>query len=89
MTEGTVVLRRYLSEIDAQIMAAVLEANGIPVQLLADTIGGAYPSMALMYPVRFVVRAEDAARAAQIMDDPGDAPDVADPDADHLEHDAE
>jgi len=68
MSDGTVVIRRYLSEIDAQIMAAVLEANGIPVQLLADTIGGAYPSMALMYPVRFVVHAEDAARATEILD---------------------
>jgi putative signal transducing protein len=82
MTDNTVVLRRYLSEIDAQIMAAVLEANGIPVQLLADTIGGAYPSMAMMYPVRFVVRAEDAERAAEILDGTAATADAADSEPD-------
>jgi hypothetical protein len=66
---ATVILLRYLSEVDAHLMAAVLEANDIPVEVLMDTIGGAYPSMTLMTGVRFVVRAEDAERAAELLDD--------------------
>jgi len=68
-----VILRKYVNEFEARLLAAVLEANGIPVQVFSDTVGGAYPSMATMYPVRFAVRAEDAERAAEILDK-GDAP---------------
>lgn len=66
--DDVVVLRRYVNEFEARLLAAVLEANGIPVQVFSDTVGGAYPSMATMYPVRFAVRAEDAERAAEILD---------------------
>jgi hypothetical protein len=67
MAGDLVILRRYVSEIDARVSAAVLEANGIPVQLIMDTVGGAYPSFALMTPVGFAVPAEDAERAAEIL----------------------
>jgi hypothetical protein len=73
MPDDIVILRRYLSEVNARVLAAVLEANDIPVDLLLDTIGGAYPSMALMSPVGFAVPAEDAERAAEILDK-GDEP---------------
>jgi hypothetical protein len=85
--QETVFLRRFISEVEASILAAALEANGIPVEVLMDTIGGAYPSMALMTGVRFAVRAEDAERAAEILDgggvgNPGASePDDTDPEA--------
>jgi hypothetical protein len=37
-------------------------------------MGGALPSMALLMPVRLLVRAEDAALAAEILDAPADPP---------------
>ncbi|AHG93542.1 Protein of unknown function DUF2007 (plasmid) [Gemmatirosa kalamazoonensis] len=74
MSDEIVVLREFLNELDARFASTVLEANGIPSQVLADTAGGAYPSMALVYPVRLLVRAEDAALAAEVLDTPADAP---------------
>jgi len=73
MSDEIIVLRKYVNELEAQLAATILEANGIPSQVLADTAGGAYPSMALVYPVRLLVRAEDATLAAEILDTPADA----------------
>ena len=72
MSDDIVVLRKYVSEFEARLAAMILEANGIPAQVLADTAGGAYPSMALVFPVRLLVRAEDATAAAEILDTPAD-----------------
>lgn len=74
MTDDVIVLREYLSEWEARFAALALEANGIPAQVLADTAGGAYPSMALVFPVRLLVRAGDAALAREILDTPADPP---------------
>ena len=72
MQEDMVVLRKYGNEIEAQLAATVLEANGVPAKVFADTAGGAYPSLALIFPVRLVVRAADAEIAAEILDTPAD-----------------
>jgi hypothetical protein len=70
-----VVLRKYGDEFSAQLDAAVLEANGVPAQVSADTAGGAYPSLAMLNPVRLLVHAQDAALAAEILDAaPADPP---------------
>ena len=74
MTDAVIVLREYLSEWEARFAAMALEANGIPAHVLADTAGGAYPSMALVFPVRLLVRAADAAVAREILDTPADPP---------------
>ncbi len=68
-----VVLREYSNEVEARLAATVLEANGIPAQVLADTAGGAYPSIAFVFPVRLLVRTDDAALAREILDTPADA----------------
>ena len=82
MSNEIVVLRKYADEISAGLDAAVLEANGVPAQVSADTAGGAYPSMALLMPVRLLVRAEDAELAAEILDAPAeDLPDEDEPPA--------
>ena len=75
MPDEIVVLRQYLNELEARLAATILEANGVPSQVLADTAGGAYPSMALVFPVRLLVRAADATLAAAILDTPIDAAD--------------
>src|SRR5258705_13434000 len=72
MGEKIVVLREFGTEMDAQFAATVLEANGIPARVLADTAGGALPSMALVFPVRLLVRESDAALARELLDTPAD-----------------
>lgn len=68
MASDLVVLRRFDSELSAQIAAMSLEANGIPARVSADTAGGALPNLAVAFPVRLIVRAEDADLARQILD---------------------
>ena len=70
MADELVVLRRYGDELSAQLDAMALEAQGIPAQVSADTAGGALPSLALAFPVRLIVRAEDAAAALELLDTP-------------------
>lgn len=72
MDDELVVLRKFGTEVDAHFAAAVLEANGIPAQVSADTAGGTLPSMAMSYPVRLVVRAEDAELARELLDSQAD-----------------
>jgi len=74
VAEDVVVLRKYGNEVEARFDATVLEANGIPAQVLADTAGGAFPSMALVFPVRLLVRAADADLARELLDTPVDQP---------------
>lgn len=70
MTDDLVVLRQYGDELSARLDAAALEANGVPAQVSADTAGGALPSLALAFPVRLIVRAEDAELARELLDTP-------------------
>ena len=78
MTDRVVVLRTYADELTARLDAAVLEANGIPAQVVADTAAGAYPSMALLFPVRLLVLADDETLGRAILDTPYDAAGEAD-----------
>ena len=59
-------------EVEAQLAAAVLEANGIPAHVVADTAGGALPSIALVFPVRLLVREVDAELARALLDTPAE-----------------
>jgi hypothetical protein len=74
MSDEIVVLRKYANEMEARFAAMALEANGVPAQVFADTAGGAVPSMALVFPIRLLVRAEDAELAREILDTPADPP---------------
>lgn len=70
MSEDVVVLRQFSTEVEAHLAAAVLEANGISARVLADTAGGALPPIAVIFPVRLIVRAGDAALARELLDTP-------------------
>jgi hypothetical protein len=74
VSDEIVVLREYGNEMEAQFAATVLEANGVPARVVADTAGGALPSMALVFPVRLLVRALDADLARELLDTPADQP---------------
>lgn len=67
-----VVLRQFGTEAEAQLAAAVLEANGIAARVVADNAGGTLPSMAILFPIRLVVRAEDESDARELLDTPLD-----------------
>jgi hypothetical protein len=69
-----VVIQRYVDEMSAQIAAVALEANGVPAMVSADTAGGALPSMAFAFPVRLLVRAEDAALARELLSTDAEPP---------------
>jgi Putative prokaryotic signal transducing protein len=75
MADRVVVLRKYSTEVEARLAATILEANGIPAEVSADTAGGALPSIALIFPVRLLVRASDAELARELLDTPADPPD--------------
>lgn len=72
MSDEVVVLRTYSTEVEAQLAAAVLVANGIDAEVSADTAGGTIPSIALVFPVRLLVRGTDAALARELLDTPVD-----------------
>jgi hypothetical protein len=74
LADDVVVLREYGTEVEAQLAALVLEANGIPAQVHADTAGGALPVIAVIFPVRLLVRAQDAELARQLLDTPAEPP---------------
>lgn len=79
--DDIVVLRQYHDEISAQLDAMVLEANGIPARVMADTGGGMIPSIAIVFPVRLLVHAENVDDARELLDTPvaddvGDAGDA-------------
>jgi hypothetical protein len=72
VTKSVVVLRKYSTEVEAQLAAAVLEANGISARVVADTAGGTLPSIALIFPVRLLVHADDVDLARELLDTTGD-----------------
>ncbi len=67
MSDDTVVLETFVNEMEARVAMTVLEANGIPAFVLADTAGGSLPSLAFAFPVRLLVRREDAELAREIL----------------------
>jgi hypothetical protein len=78
VAQKLVVVGRYANEMEARIAALMLEANGVPAQVMADTAGGMLPSMALVWPVRLLVLADDETLARQLLaspDEPVDQPD--------------
>jgi type III secretory pathway lipoprotein EscJ len=69
--DDIVVLRQFGNEAEANLAASVLEANGVPARVAADTAGGAFPSLALVFPIRLLVRRADRAVALELLDSPG------------------
>ena len=67
-----VVLREYGLEVEARLAATVLEANAIPAHVVTDTAGGAFPSLALLFPIRLLVRAADESIARELLDSPAE-----------------
>ena len=71
-----VILREYVNEMEALIARSVLEAHGIPADVLRDDAGGMLPVMHFLYPVRLAVRSADSAHALRVLDSPFDEKDL-------------
>ena len=78
MPPNLVVIRKFNDELSAQVAAAALEANGIPARVSADTAGGALPNLSVLFPVRLLVRAEDADLARRLLDSTAEPPEGGD-----------
>jgi putative signal transducing protein len=65
---GRVVVRRFMSEAEADLAKAILAANGIEASVLRDDAGGMLPSMSLMSEIRLVVAPDDAEAAREVLD---------------------
>lgn len=74
MPDEIVTLRVFNTHIEADLARSVLEAAGIESVVAADDSGGMRPHMAYTAGVRLLVRAEDAARARELLDTPARRP---------------
>jgi hypothetical protein len=63
-----VVVRRFMSEAEADLARAILAANGIEAALLRDDAGGMLPAMSLLSEIRLVVAPDDAEAAREVLD---------------------
>jgi hypothetical protein len=63
-----VVVRRFMTQSEADLAQAILAANGIEAFLLRDDAGGMLPAMSLMSEIRVVVAPEDAEAAREILE---------------------
>jgi hypothetical protein len=63
-----VVVRRFMTEAEADLARAILAANGIEAAVLRDDAGGMLPAMSLLSEIRLVVAPEDAEAAREVLD---------------------
>jgi hypothetical protein len=66
-TAGLVTIRTFLSESEANIAKAALEAFGIDCMVNRDDCGGLRPSLTLTEGIRLLVRSDDAEQAEQVL----------------------
>ena len=62
-----VTVRTFTNEAEANIAKGALDAFGIDCMITRDDCGGLRPHMALTGGLRLLVRADDAARAAEVL----------------------
>lgn len=64
---GSVVLKTFSSQMNAELVAQQLEEAGLRVMLTADDAGGAYPSLHAACGTRLLIKASDLARAEVVL----------------------
>lgn len=63
-----IVVRRFMTEAEADLARAILAANGIEAAVLRDDAGGMLPAMSLLSEIRLVVAPDDAEAAREVLD---------------------
>jgi hypothetical protein len=69
-----VIVRTFLNRFEADVAKSALDAAGIDSIIRADDAGGMRPAMSMGSAVELVVRAEDAARAREVLNADADPP---------------
>lgn len=62
-----VTIRAFNNEVDAELAKTQLESEGIRCFLSGDDCGGLRPALTMTNGIKLVVRADDAARAEEIL----------------------
>ena len=62
-----IILRKYPTEVEAEVDRAILFGNGIRALVVRDNAGGMLPSLNLLSEVRLVVDDIDAAKARVVL----------------------
>ena len=62
-----ITLRKYPTEVEAEVDRAILFGNGIRALVVRDNAGGMLPSLNLLSEVRLVVDDIDAAKARVVL----------------------
>lgn len=62
-----VTIRTFNNEVEAELAKTQLESAGIRCFLSGDDCGGLRPALTMTNGIKVVVRADDAARAAEIL----------------------
>lgn len=62
-----ITLRKYPTEVEAEVDRAILFGNGIRALVVRDNAGGMLPSLNLLSEVRLVVDDTDAAKARVVL----------------------
>ena len=65
--DGLIEVIEYFNVAEAELAQAHLAAEGIETRIVADDIGGMYPSVSLGR-IQLLVRADDLERASQILE---------------------
>ena len=73
MNDSLVVIRMYLTSIDAELAASALEAAGISAVIRADDCGGVQNALWVGSGIQLLVPGEDAESAAAVLDTPAAA----------------
>jgi hypothetical protein len=68
MADELIVLRTFGNHVEADLAKSALDAAGIESMIRADDAGGMRPHMWASLGVAVCVRADDAERAAEILD---------------------
>ncbi|GJM43664.1 MAG: hypothetical protein DHS20C21_05060 [Gemmatimonadota bacterium] len=67
MSDDTVLLETFTSEMDANVAQSVLMAAGIESHIMTDDAGGALPGLQIERGVKLFVRAADEAQAREAL----------------------
>ena len=65
-----VTVARFFTHAEADIAKSALDAAEIESMISSDDAGGVRPGMDMGSPIRLMVRAEDAARAREVLETP-------------------
>jgi hypothetical protein len=66
--DDEVVVRVYTNELEAEMAASWLDAEGIPYEVLTDDAGGTLPNLLVTRGVKLVVDRANEERANEILD---------------------